>query len=207
MGRINRSCRKKGRVYFFNKDSVKNIYKDDYRSNQELTLANPCMQDILKNKNFQNYYAPVLKLLKEDTNEAANEQGLETFFNDKVAKGDFQEVAKHMRLIEDDQWHMTVYLSRRIIVDGTEIDGDVCWEHYRNLLMDGKMPYAQKKIQLSCIVRKMSNFIYQIKKNPDLAYNDRIGEIYKIDKGEDYFTNGKLDPEKFESGNMLFADF
>jgi len=206
MGRINRSCRKSGKVYFFNRDSASDIYKHDYRISKELTLENPSMQEILKNKNFQDYYMEVLTLLKEYINEAANEDGLEEFFNNKVARGFFKDVEERMKLIEDDQWHMSVYLSRKIVVDGCEIDGDECWEHYRELLMDRKMPYAQKRILLSRVVSKMINFIYKIKKNNDLAYNDRIGEIYKIDNGEDFFTNGKLDPQKFERNKLMLID-
>jgi CRISPR-associated endonuclease/helicase Cas3 len=49
----------------------------------------------------------------------------------------------------------------------------------------------------------MSNFIYRIKKS-DFIYNDRIGEIYYIENGEDYFEDGRLLKDKFENGIGVF---
>ena len=55
MGRINRSCKKSGEVYFFNLDRVDKIYKDDFRVNKEFSLLDNEMRKILKNKNFYEY--------------------------------------------------------------------------------------------------------------------------------------------------------
>ena len=52
----------------------------------------------------------------------------------------------------------------------------------------------------------MNFFIYEINKNMDLPYNDRIGELYYIENGEKYFSNGKLDKEKFNKEVGLFID-
>ena len=76
MGRINRSCRKVGIVYFFNLDKTNNIYKDDLRANTEFSLLNDDMKEILINKNFADYYKPVLKLIKENFNETLNDNNL-----------------------------------------------------------------------------------------------------------------------------------
>ena len=69
------------------------------------------------------------------------------------------------------------------------------------------MDYAEKKVKLSRITSKMNNFIYQIKRNPDLIYNDKIGEIFYIEDGEKYFEDGKLNRKKVEGEIGEFVDF
>ncbi|MDU4660488.1 MAG: CRISPR-associated helicase Cas3', partial [Clostridium butyricum] len=59
MGRINRSCRKNGEVYFFNLDKTDKIYKEDFRVNKDFSLLDDIMREILKNKKFSEYYKMV----------------------------------------------------------------------------------------------------------------------------------------------------
>src|SRR5690606_16341271 len=56
MGRINRSSKKNGTVYFFDYDNAKNIYKKDVRINDRLTLKSEDMRKILNEKRFDDYY-------------------------------------------------------------------------------------------------------------------------------------------------------
>lgn len=51
----------------------------------------------------------------------------------------------------------------------------------------------------------MSYFIYQIKIDNSLDYNDRIGELYLIEDAEQYFENGRLNTDKFYSQGNLFV--
>lgn len=53
----------------------------------------------------------------------------------------------------------------------------------------------------------MNCFIYQIKKNYDLIYDGKIGEIFYIEDGEKYFEGGKLNREKIQGEIGDFVDF
>ena len=53
----------------------------------------------------------------------------------------------------------------------------------------------------------MNCFIYQIKRNQDLLYNDKVGEIFYIEDGEKYFKNGKLDRKKIQGEVGRFVEF
>lgn len=208
MGRVNRSCKKTGIVYFFDMCQAESIYRGDLRINHEFTLANQDMKEILSNKKFEGYYKPVLDALKIQINESMDEEGLEEFFKNRVEKADFKAIDKRMKLIEEDDWHRSVYLSRRIMLsDGTTLDGAVIWNEYKELLMNQTMNYAEKQIELSRVRSNMANFIYQLKKNSNLAYSDYVGELYMIEKGDIFFENGKLNKAKLEEAGGLFIEF
>ena len=111
-------------------------------------------------------------------------------------------------MIEDDHWSMSVYLSRVLVSDkGEVIDGKDLWMQYKDLLHDGQMDYAEKRVKLSEVTSKMNGFIYQIKKNYDLIYNDRVGEIFYIEDGDKYFEYGKLNRKKLQGEIGEFVDF
>ncbi len=205
MGRINRSCKKSGEVYFFNLDRVDKIYKDDFRVNKESSLLDNEMRKILKNKNFYEYYDKVLKLLKE-SNSALNDGNIEKFFKENVWMLNFNKISERMKLIEDDNWSMSVYLARNIHESEVNLDGEKIWNDYKWLLQDNKMNFSEKQVKLSNVRSKMNYFIYEISKNMDLPYNDKIGELYYIENGEKYFENGKLDKEKFKNEVGMFID-
>ena len=84
------------------------------------------------------------------------------------------------------------------IEDGTVIDGKEVWEAYKSLLEDNSMAYARKMVLLSEIRSRMNYFIYQIKKNSDLIYDEQIGDIVYIENGEKYFENNKLNRKKIQ---------
>lgn len=205
MGRINRSCKKSGTVYFFNMDEAASIYKNDVRINKEFSLLDNDMRKILINKKFADYYKPVLELIKDRFNESFSDSNLNEFFVGKVGQLDFRSVQQRMKLIEDDNWSMSIYLCRVLEdEDGEVIDGEEIWENYKKLLKDNSMDYAEKQVKLSRVTSKMNNFIYQIKKNNSFVYDDKIGEIYCVKDGEVYFKDGKLDKEKFISQIGVF---
>lgn len=206
LGRINRSCFKKGRVYFFNLDKMQQIYKEDYRVNQELTLLSDEMKEILYQKSFQEYYKQILGALKK-RNKAGNDENVELFFCHTVGYLNFPAVQKRMQLIEEDSWSMPVFLARTLKdSEGNQIDGVLLWEKYKQTLMDDKMSYAKKKIKLSEIISKMNYFIYQIKLGSDFAYQEQIGEIYYVQDGGQFFEDEKLCREKLENCGGMFLD-
>ena len=205
MGRINRSCLREGEVYFFKVDEPEKIYKDgDVRIDKRFTVENTEMREILISKRFSLYYEKILDVLKRIVDNSSDDEGLDSFFQDEVGKMNWPKIAGAMKLIEEDTWSMSVYLARKIT---EELDGKKVWQEYVKLLGDFSMDYAEKKVKLSQIMSKMNCFIYQIKKNPNLIYNDKVGEIFYIDDGEKYFKDGKLDRKKIQGEIGEFINF
>lgn len=206
IGRINRNFKRKGVVYFFDMDNESGIYKEDYRVDTAYTLRKDEMKQLLADKNFGKYYDYILKGIRKYRNDRKNENGIEAFV-DNVKKLDFVWISQKMKLIDkNDDWKMSVYFAREITTDNGEIiDGKQVWERYRELLSDMTMNYAKKQILLSEVKSKMSYFIYQIKIDNSLDYNDRIGELYLIEDAEQYFENGRLNTDKFYSQGNLFV--
>lgn len=199
MGRINRSCKRSGTVYFFDMDSAEKIYRGDIRINSEFTLKNNEMRGILKQKNFKEYYNPVLKVLKQQWNDSCDENSLDEFFDNEVRYLNFQKIENRLKLIEEKDDKISVFLARTITLeDGSIVDGQECWQQYKELLTCQDMDYSEKKVKLSNVKSKLNYFIYEISKKTDFIYHDRVGEIYCIFDGDCYFENGKLKRELFE---------
>ena len=201
LGRINRSCKKADCiVYFFQMDDSKKIYgTDEVRTNRNLTLENQEMRELLINKDFSLYYHKVLSVLKKNISENKS-NGINDFFDEKMRSLQFKNVKEKMQLIKEDDWSISVFFARDIKdIDGSEISGVQVWNEYSSLLNDFSMDYSERKVKLSRITSKMSYFIYQVKKTCDLIYNDRIGELYYIEDGEQYFQDDKLNLEKIEN--------
>lgn len=207
MGRINRSCLRKGSAYFFKMDDGRRIYKGDVRIDPTFTLENDEMRDVLTSKNFYGYYSKILDVLKR-MNGQIGEAGLEEFWDSDVRWMYWSRVKERMQLISEDKWSMTVYLARvledenRAIIDGREL-----WKKYVDLLNDFTIDYARKKVELSKVTSKMNYFLYEIKKNFDLIYDDKVGGIFYIEDGEKYFENGKLNRRKIQGEIGEFIDF
>ncbi|WP_129600179.1 CRISPR-associated helicase Cas3' [Anaerophilus nitritogenes] len=206
LGRINRSCKKEEcTVCFFKMDEAKNTYKDrstsysDIRINKDLTLENESIKEILKGKDFDKFYNLVIERLKNATG-GLNELNVERFFNEDVKNLDFKKVEERLSLIKDNESKISVYLSSNLIVKEEKLNGEELWHEYKELLFDETMNYSERRVKLSQVRSKMNNFIYEIKWNYGFPYNDRVGELYFIEDGDDYFKEGKLDKEKFASG-------
>lgn len=207
LGRINRSCLRSGKVYFFKLDDGSDIYHGDVRIQKSFTLENEKIREILVQKDFQKYYKDILNIIKKNWNENVGETGLDDFFH-SVGIMKWGRVREKMRLIEDDQWSMSVFLARTLEDEaGNILDGRNIWKKYVTLLNDSSMEYAEKKVRLSEVSGSMNNFIYQIRKNPNLIYNDKIGEIFYIEEGEKYFNEGKLERRKLQDEIGDFVDF
>ncbi len=209
LGRINRSALREGKAFFFKLDEAKSVYNDgDVRIHKEFTLEDSEIQNLLVDKDFHNYYEKIMEVLKHNRIDNKSYIGLDDFFETSVAKLDFEKIKDRLKLINEDKWSMSVYLAR-IIDDekGEKLDGEKIWGEYKELLNDFSMPYAEKRIKLSEVKSKMNNFIYQIKKNSNFVYDDKIGEIYYIENGEKYFENKKLNRERLQGEVGDFVDF
>lgn len=211
MGRINRSCLRTGRVYFFKLDNCRQVYKGDVRTNPKLTLESADMKELLAKKDYAPYYEKVMHLLKNNLNKGSGQGSMYEFFT-FLKRLDWQKITDRMKLIDDDRWSMQVYLAREIKdIQGNVLDGCEIWQQYVALLCDNTMDYAEKRIRLSRIKTAMSNFIYQIKYNPMLVYDEKYdeiyGEIYFIKDGAKYFDENKLNRAKIQGEIGDFIDF
>lgn len=207
MGRINRNYHRDGIVYYFDLYPAKHIYgADDYRISEELTLRNDSMQQILKEKNFADYYRQVMSVIKQNRNSSSDSTGISAFVGE-ISSLNFLKVNKRMQLIEEDNWRMSVFLARTIVLlDGETIDGKELWNQYKEILTRPPKEYARFRVQLSEISSKLNLFIYQIKKNSNITYSDRVGELYCMKNGEDFFVDGRLDKKKLENEGGLFIE-
>lgn len=195
MGRINRSCLKKGRVKFFKIDDCKIIYKGDVRKEKELTLIQGEIQGLLKEKDFEKYYEKVIEKIRIKKQEN-NDYGYDAFIK-SLNSMNFKAIQEHMKLIDDDQKKYTVFISRKIKMENNEvIYGENVWNEYKETLMDNNIEYAEKKVKLSKINSFLNYFIYKVKEIPQ-QYNDLLGNIYYISDGEKYIKDGRFNQEIF----------
>lgn len=207
MGRINRNYRRDGIVYYFDLYPAKYIYgENDYRISEEFTLQNDKMRQILKEKNFFDYYSQVVGIIKKNRNHSSDSMGMNAFV-DEIGSLNFWKVNKRMQLIEEDNWRMSVFLARTIALsNGETVDGKALWNQYKEILNYPPKDYAKFRVQLSEISSKLNLFIYQIKKNSNITYSDRVGEIYYMENGEAFFHDGRLDKKKLDGEGGLFIE-
>ena len=86
MGRINRSGKKIGKVYFYNLDNAKDIYKEDVRVDSGKTLENSDVRSFLTKKNFFEYYEKmILPALIKRQGKLTNDN-IKDFFKKNVGK-------------------------------------------------------------------------------------------------------------------------
>lgn len=199
LGRINRSCMKSGsKVYFFDFDGASTIYKNDVRKEKHINLTSEKIRDILIHKNFSIYYGYVLELLNKRAKELTD-KNFHDFISDTVKNMNFTKVQERMQLI-DERYEYSVFLSRSINRGNNEfLDGEKVWNEYISLLKNNNLDFAEKKVKLSRATADLNHFIYKVTKS-DFTYQERIGDIYYIDDGEKYFTEGKFDRKKFDKG-------
>ena len=189
LGRINRSCKKSGKAYFFYLTDAKKVYKNSVIIENKLNLFSDEMKDILENKNFDVFYSKVLEILKRKAKEKINNDNFETIiFNKK-----FRLLKERMKLIEEQDDKKTYFFNRTLTDEeieeiGENIDGSEVWERYVDILKEEN--YAKKIVELSKIREKMMYFLYEVKKNTELNYSDIKGSIIYIDDGDKYFTDG-----------------
>lgn len=198
LGRINRNYKSKfGKAYFFNMDNASGIYKGDFRIEQDFSIIQKEMQDVLKNKQFEMYYQKILDRIKESLNSRQDEIGIEEFKN-SIKELRLYTIQKRMELINRDEWSISIFIPRVVTMeDGSIIDGMKVWNEYKELLNDNKMEYAKKQVKLSDVKSLFGFFVYKVSRKVNLQYNDKIGELYLVEDGEQYMENGHLNIEEF----------
>ena len=206
MGRINRSGRKSGIVYFFDLDNAEEIYSGDKRIERDKTLVNEEMRLLLTDKNFPAYYEKEILPLILVAKKKCNDENMEDFFRETVGNLAMPQVDKRMQLIDDNRLMKSVYFGRIIQEEnGEETDGRLLWEEYKQLIEETEMEYSERKVKLHNIRSKMNAFIYQFNCKAKFVEDEQIGELYYIENGEAYFDeNGILRRELFEEGTDLF---
>lgn len=213
MGRVNRSAKRSGVVYFFDFDDANEIYgssnsengTSDVRLEERFTLKMEKMRDILTTKDFSKFYEEnILPELKIRNKEEDPKKNLDLFFKENVQKLNMTEIDKKMRLIDDDRNLLSVYFAREIIDENENIiNGRELWDEYKELLENEKMDYSEKTVKVRNIRSKMNGFIYQLSEKSHFQKDEQIGDIYYIENGEEYFDeNGILKREVFENEAM-----
>jgi len=223
MGRINRSCKKSGsKVYFFNKDDVAQIYRDDNRLGFDLTQKK--YQTILKNKNYADYYKEVLEVIQK--NGLRYESGVDTNidkFGASLSKLDYQEINKIMTLINSQNF--TLYFPFKLdikaykgvkefenidtlyLTDG-KLDGWKVWNSF--LELRDIENFAEKKYKYSQINALMQFFTFNIIKFQNMTqphyYSEEIGGFYLVEDWEEFIDkDGKFDRIAYqEKSQSLF---
>lgn len=212
MGRINRSCKKKGsKVYFFDMDDVEKIYRDDNRLGFDLKQEK--YRDILKNKEFGKYYKEVLEKIQIKGFRYNN--GLLTNYDnfaELLKKLNYKEISKTMTLINSQNF--TLYfpflidisqykgvkefdkanLEEKYLSDG-RLDGQKVWDGF--LALNEIKSFTQKEFQKSKINSLMQFFTFSLIKfneKQTLPYYDyEFGGYFFIQHYEDFIIDGKFD--------------
>ncbi len=216
MGRINRSCKKSSsKVYFFNRDDVSKIYRGDNRLGFDLTK--PKYQKILEDKNYADYYADVLEVIKQ--NGLRYESGVNTNidnFSTLLKKLDYQAISKTMTLINSQ--NMTLFFPFKIdlniykgvkefederiqnyLTDGL-FDGKKVWESFKALNdIEG---FSQMKYEQSYINSLMQFFTFNLIKYKEgqtpSHYSCEFGGFFYISNYEDFIEDGKFNRVAFQ---------
>ena len=206
MGRINRSAKRRGTVYFFDMDDAGKIYEGDVRGEDRFSLKTTAMREILTTKNFPKFYEENILPAVKESGSGINEENVKYFFRESVQKLKFPEIDNRMKLIEDDRHMISVYLGREVMGEDKEIiDGRKIWEEYKDLLENETIEYSEKIVKLRNLRSKMNEFIYQFSEKTKFQEDEQIGDIYYIENGEKYFDeNGVLNRKILENEADLF---
>ncbi len=217
MGRINRSCKKDAsKVYFFDLDDASKIYRDDNRLGFDLKQEK--YQNILRDKNYADYYHDVLQVIQK--NGLRFENGLNTNidnFNELLAKLNYQEISKTMTLINSQnftlyfpfQIDVTIYKGvkefehiriEKYLTDN-KLDGQKVWDAYLQLIEIDS--FVEKEFDRSYINSLMQFFTFNIIKFSDSKkphyYSDEFGGFYFISDWESFIDkDGKFNRKKYE---------
>ena len=81
------------------------------------------MREILKSKNFSEYYSKILEVLDDFSNKE-DEENIENFRKNKVVQLNFEEINKRLKLITDEMKTKMIFFSRNIEIEGEEIEGN-----------------------------------------------------------------------------------
>lgn len=206
MGRINRSCLKLNRkVYFFDLDDEKAIYKEDNRI--EFNLKNTKWQEVLKSKNFVEFYDELLEKLK--MNDSSILSGIEDNyekFNNDVKKLEYKKIQDKMQLIKSETFRLyfpfTLDIKQYKIKEFENIDeiflrdglldGQKVWNVFIEL--NNIEGYAKKEINRYKLNSLMQFFTFNIVKYPwsprPIIGDDEFG-FYYVKNFDKFITDDK----------------
>lgn len=216
MGRINRSCKNNHlhpKVYFFDMDKTENIYKGDNRLGYDLRDAK--FQEVLKEKNFKEYYRYVLEDIRRD-NERFKDGILSDYknFKSNILKLNFKSISKTMTLISSQTFSLYFPFKMDIAIDSDvkefvdldecflsdgKLDGQKVWDEYKKL--NNIESFTKKEVLKSKVKSLMQFFTFSIYKNYD-GQRPFIGEemygYYFVENYEEFITDeNKFDREKY----------
>jgi len=223
MGRINRSCEKSAsKVYFFNIDDARKIYRDDNRLGFDLMQEK--YRTVLKEKNYADYYRDVLEVIQK--NGLRYNSGVNTNidkFTEMLSKLDYKEISKIMTLINAENFilyfpfmlDISIYRGvkefeniNKEYLTGGKLDGWKVWNAFLQLRdIDS---FVEKKYQQSHINALMQFFTFNIIKfNKELQphhYSEYIGGFYLVEDWEEFIDeDGKFDRVAYqEKSKSLF---
>lgn len=209
MGRVNRSCNKNqtGEVYFFSLDSAGTVYRNDARTQKNLTLQEPLMQQCLEQKDFKTYYQKVMLEIHKNNEIMDERENVKVFFEEAVKALDMPVIAERMRLIADKERKVSVFFNRTIETEEGILCGADVWQQFKELVYDNSMDYAEREILLQDIRVSMNSFIYEVSSKAVFQYDERnceqVGTLYYIEDGETFFQNGRFDREQFENAGQM----
>lgn len=201
LGRINRKASKENSlVYFFDLSDESKIYKNQASSNT--SLRNLERRINLVEKDFTSYFDEKIKILKENKSSFTGYMK----FKDDMKYLNFKSISKHMKLIDDKSDYVYLFLSRSIKTDEGLINGNDIWQDYKDLINNYEMNYSEKMVKISKARIAMNDFLYRVNLSQlkeISSYNDRLGDIYFFENGEEYLLNGRLNLSNDQFGNDI----
>ncbi len=195
IGRINRSSKKNGCIaYFFDLDDEAKIYRNDMRC--DFTIRNNEIRDLIKSKDFENYYHKVMEKVHKYTDKY-NDNNITNLY-DYCGNLNFCKISERLKLIDNNT--IQIFLNYTIEINGEKIVGEKIWEKYKQICMGNDISYARKQIELSKIKSRLNLFIYTLYKEKSSGtkyYDEEFGGIYYIQNGSQFITDGKFNREKY----------
>lgn len=192
LGRVNRSCLRSGKAYFFNYDDAKKIYGNDERLNYPLT-SQP-IAEMLQQKDFAGIYKAILHDVRK-INESKTARNIRYTYA-KCLELRYQEIEKDMQLIAPTY---QIFLAYDLESDNQIISGRTVWQNYKDLCLNRKIGYGQRKVELSRLAEQMSYFTYSVYSSAQqvLGCDEEFGGYYYIENGEQFIENGKFNRKAF----------
>ena len=201
MGRINRNSIKQGKVYFFNYDDTKEIYRGDLRVEFNIKKDKNYLS------NYQFYYKEVLNKLYKKTEKIKGVKSENQLFIENLKTLHFKEIKERMTLIKN--YTFTIFIPFQVDISNYNVeikgdyledgflDGKKVWEEFKSL---NKIEnYAHKKLKTSYIYYLMQFFTFTLFKfglNLE-KYQEECCGIYLFDDYEMFIDNGRFLRDKF----------
>ncbi len=200
LGRINRSCLRRGKAYFFNYDDAKKIYGNDERLNYPITKQ--AVAELLRQKDFKGIYEGILQDVRAISQSRTTRNIRYTYA--KCLELKYQEIERDMRLIPPTY---QIFLAYDLLSENQLISGRDIWQRYKEICQTKDMGYGHRKVELSRLAEQMSYFTYSVYSYDQqaLGCDEEFGGYYYIENGEQFIENGKFNRKAFmNQGKGLF---